>query len=233
MQQYNALIVDPDTDDRVIIASKLQEAGWNVNQSVIYHDAKMFLKRPEINLIICNNLIPTTIDGKKLVNEVRTVNKDVYIIILSPVKSSSTINDFITLGANDYIVKPLDIDILLWRLDLKFKGFYGKDFAKVNLAEQDSNLCYFDIRSEVAAVSESYIDILVPYYLELKSNISISSDFIRSMGVKIDIIEGLVIDIQKHTGDDAYKFVARCTMTNLDEESCVLIRRWIMANRPL
>ena len=54
--------------------------------------------------------------GERIVREIRHTNKDAIIIVISSVNHSKTIANVLSAGADDYIVKPFDVDVFMARM---------------------------------------------------------------------------------------------------------------------
>lgn len=68
-------------------------------------------KNRDIDVMLCDIKMPG-IDGSELIEKVRADNKDIFIIVISAASSPSKICDAMKKGANNFMRKPLDINIL-------------------------------------------------------------------------------------------------------------------------
>lgn len=107
---YNILIVDDSSVMRKIIRRNVRLTGIQMNQEFEAEDgieALKVLKNHSVDLVLSDINMPN-MDGVSFVRQVRTNSKidNVKIIMISTEASSDIVNDAISSGANDYIVKP-------------------------------------------------------------------------------------------------------------------------------
>ncbi len=73
------------------------------------------LHSTEIDLIVLD-IILKKIDGFALFHEIKTIKRDMDIIIISIENSVAVIKYLVSLGIKDYVTKPYQLDILKRRL---------------------------------------------------------------------------------------------------------------------
>ncbi|MBN1114218.1 MAG: response regulator [Oligoflexia bacterium] len=226
------LIVDPDLEDREFVSSIMRDQGWEVLKAITMKDGILYLRSHDISLVLCNNLIPTMVDGQRFINEVRKVSDTIYIVVVSPVKAKSAIVDLINIGANDYLVKPIDRDTLLWKLSIHFKAITIKDFARINIpADPELSQCYFDVKGTVGGLGEGFIDLFLSYRLEPDMEFKMDPSFFRVMGIEKQMVNLKVSEVhQLREKIGEYSFVARCQIMEMSDEETILIRRWLFNN---
>ena len=121
-------------EDEEVLSSKLQEqlqeSGYQVDIAENFKDASYFIKIRNYDLIITNWFLSDR-DGMELTLLAKSINSRASVIIIS---SSSEKEDEINAllnGADDYIKKPYDMDILLARIECKLR------FGGTNIIEVD------------------------------------------------------------------------------------------------
>ena len=122
MSQYNILVVD---DDREIVRSlgKLLELeGYRVKKAYNGMEALDILMTEQIHLILLDVMIPE-IDGFELMEYLKPFG--VPVIFLTAAAALDNRVKGLRMGAEDYIVKPFEIDELLARVDVVLRR-YGK-----------------------------------------------------------------------------------------------------------
>jgi two-component system, chemotaxis family, chemotaxis protein CheY len=113
---YNILIVDDSSVMRKIIRRNVRLTGVQMNQEFEAGDgleALNVLTHHPVDLIFSDVNMPN-MDGVSFVKQVRTKsdNEHVKIIMISTEASLDIVNEAISAGANDYIVKPFTPDQL-------------------------------------------------------------------------------------------------------------------------
>ena len=113
---YNILIVDDSSVMRKIIRRNVRLTGMQMKQEFEAGDgieALRILTNHTVDLIFSDVNMPN-MDGVSFVKQVRTKsdNMNVKIIMISTEASLDIVNEAISAGANDYIVKPFTPDQL-------------------------------------------------------------------------------------------------------------------------
>jgi len=85
-------------------------------------------ERPRIILLDINM---RGMDGIETLVEIRRIDKDAVIIMVTAVKDEDTIKKAIGLGANDYITKPLSLEYLDRVVLLKFMSLQIRDMGQL------------------------------------------------------------------------------------------------------
>lgn len=88
-------------------------------------------------------------DGLQVCRELREKEKDVPIIMLTSRSSKDDIITGLDCGADDYLVKPFDYDVLAARLDaLTRRNLKNKSTSELHILEYTLDLEKIEVRSE-------------------------------------------------------------------------------------
>lgn len=221
----NVAIIDQDLDDRAIIQEVLMGLGCEVKLGITSSDAMDLFKEEKFDLIICNNLMPTLNEGIDLVKNIRKVyGQDIYIVINSYIKELKIIKEFLDLKASDYLIKPLDLDILISKVSFKFDEISKKNFASIGIKENEKdNLCVIELGADLISISEEFVEVsFEKEKVELNSKLYIEGKLFRGMGIDKDSIELEIVS----TENGKYK----CNYVNLSDIELALVRRWVLEN---
>lgn len=116
------LLVEDNKELSGLMSKFLVREGYSIVCAKNGEEAEEFLKQEEAKLVILDIMLPG-MDGFTVCSHIRK-KKNVPIIILSArVDKEAKMNGF-GLGADDYIEKPVDIDILNAKIAALFKRFY-------------------------------------------------------------------------------------------------------------
>ena len=88
------------------------------------------ITRKEKPRIILLDINMRGLSGIETLRAIREFDKDVIIIMVTGVKDDDTINEALSLGANDYITKPLSLEYLEKVVLLKFINSEIRDLGK-------------------------------------------------------------------------------------------------------
>ncbi len=143
MYRYKILIVD---DDRLLQNSLKNILSDNYDLLIAGsgEEALCLLRKNPIDLVLLDIGLPG-MDGIETLKQIRCMEKDLLIIMMTAYEDIKTVITSIKMGAHDYLVKPLDIEMLeliiekaLGTLRLKkeveeLRKFYFKKFNIANI----------------------------------------------------------------------------------------------------
>ena len=108
------LCVEDEPSLRDDIAFELHEAGYIVSAAGDVREALAYLERQRPDLILCDILMPG-MDGKRFMSHLRQTRHDlddVPFVFLTALASRQQVIDGRMAGADDYVTKPIDYDLL-------------------------------------------------------------------------------------------------------------------------
>ena len=114
MSGYKILIVDDEED--IVIETKeiLEKKGFNVFTALDSNSGLDIFQREKPSICILDVHMPkSTMDGIKILEEIRKLDKNCYCVMLSRVDDQDKIEAARSLGANRYTLKPIDYPELL------------------------------------------------------------------------------------------------------------------------
>jgi len=110
------LVVDDDAMITELLSMKLSAKGYEVENAAGGWEALTRLSNNQYDLLITDLMMPD-ISGLTLLSLLKNyVFGKIPVIIISSLDQSTTILSGMGLGADDYFVKPLNIDQLLQRV---------------------------------------------------------------------------------------------------------------------
>jgi DNA-binding response OmpR family regulator len=110
------LIVDDEPDAVELLKEFLAAKGYDTLTASNGEDALRLVKAERPHLILLDVRMPK-MNGLEVLRQVRQIDQEVGVIIVTAVDEEETGRQALKLGAFDYIVKPLDLDYLersLW-----------------------------------------------------------------------------------------------------------------------
>lgn len=113
----NILIVDDDPTSRLILGATLKKLGHQVTVATSAVEVLEALERGPVPLLITDMVMPG-MNGLDLCRKIRSLNRPqyTYIILLTSVSGRSGYLIGMKAGADDFLAKPLDDDLLAARL---------------------------------------------------------------------------------------------------------------------
>ena len=112
----HVLVVEDDVRFNQIVCASLNAAGYAVQGCTNASEAFDALHDSGADIIISDIMMPG-IDGFEFVEDVRRVNKRIPILLMTARDDLSAKRKGFRAGIDDYMVKPIDLDELLLRIE--------------------------------------------------------------------------------------------------------------------
>ena len=116
MTSLQLLVVDDEPAIRQVVAAHLRKAGYSVEQASDGESAIERLARGDVDIALCDIKLPK-LSGIELLRQARAANIDTAFIMMTAYASVDTAIEAIKAGASDYMIKPLNNEELLHRLN--------------------------------------------------------------------------------------------------------------------
>ena len=120
MIKKTILLVD---DEKIIlktIGKDLRAEGYDVTMAENGESAIAIMKKKQFDLVL-TDLIMEGLDGIQVLKQAKKSNPELPVIILTGYGDMTTAIDALRLGADDYLLKPCDINALLVRMSHCFE----------------------------------------------------------------------------------------------------------------
>lgn len=141
MAHAHILIVEDDQDINEIVATKLRRCGYDCDQAYSGTEAQLVLGQAGVagvetttctvpfNLMVCGLMLPG-LSGETLVQTLRAQHVAIPIVVMSAKSEVSDRIDVLRLGADDYLVKPFDLDELVARVEVQLRHHAGSSLPE-------------------------------------------------------------------------------------------------------
>ena len=132
------LIVDDEEMICVLLAQRLFKEGYICATANNGKEALNHFYKDDLSLIITDIKMPE-MDGLELLKNVKTINSKMMVIIMTAYAEVDLVVEAMRLGANDFLIKPVDLDLLVLsvknglekkRLEEEVEA-YRKEFGKI------------------------------------------------------------------------------------------------------
>jgi len=102
------LIAEDEPDIRDYLAISLRCRGYEVEQAENGNEVLSFLKQKDnrVSLVLLDIMMPWK-DGIETLREIRQLDKNIPVVMLSGISAASTIIQTMKCGADDYLTKPV------------------------------------------------------------------------------------------------------------------------------
>jgi DNA-binding response OmpR family regulator len=215
------LIVDDQTSVLVTLEAILKKEGFIVISCTNSLDAFENIQREKFDVVVTDAVMPMGTSGFSLISTIRSQpsqNSKVPILMLTGKRDPADVEKAISVGANDYMIKPIDPDVLISKLKkLMAQNSDQSDFvhAKVNQAASVPMKISIISTSEVSIKFSSDVGFIPGHIYK------ISSDF-------FNIFEKTTVSIRVNTSDLKNNlFEVSGNYVGLSEKELSHIRTWI------
>ena len=110
------LIVEDNKEISALLAGFLAQNGYETITASEGNTASALLQKQEFDIVLMDLMLPY-ISGEQLIKEVRELS-DTPVIVISAKSMMETKLEALRLGADDYIVKPFDLNEVLVRIQV-------------------------------------------------------------------------------------------------------------------
>ena len=116
------LVVDDEKNIRLVVGKSLEKAGYEVIYAVDGLEAVEKANEYDLNLILLDLRLPK-MNGFLVLEALKSdaATEDIPVIILSALSSEDDIQKVISLGAEDFLVKPISQSDLLLAVEENIK----------------------------------------------------------------------------------------------------------------
>ncbi len=131
MPHYAILVVDDEQTQRQALSGFLKKKGYHILAAESGQKAMTLIKEKTVDLVLTDMRMPE-MDGSELLLEIKELNPDIDVIVMTAFGSVETATSAMKSGAADFITKPVDLE----QLDLTIK----KTLERKQLAFENKRL---------------------------------------------------------------------------------------------
>lgn len=149
------LLIEDNAELSTLLKDFLTAEGYSVEVTDNGEDGLFYFEQNNVKLVILDIMLPKA-DGFTVCRKMRS-DSDVPILIVSAKTEKDDKLTGIELGADDYIEKPYDIDILL----AKIKGIFKRRYEKDEIVDGNIRI---DIKKRTAYINDEELSLSVKEY---------------------------------------------------------------------
>ena len=106
------LIVDDEARVREILSRKLVDEGYHCLTASNGNNALKLLKADQVDLVLLDIMMPGK-SGTEVLKEIKDTHPDTAVIMVTAIADAQTAIGLMKAGAYDYIIKPVELNVLL------------------------------------------------------------------------------------------------------------------------
>lgn len=213
---FNILGVEDDKNLRKLITTYLQRNKYNTYEATNGEEALNVLDQSYIDLIVSDIMMPK-MDGYELIKSLREAKYDVPILIITAKSEIEDKKEGFLLGADDYMVKPIDIEEMLLRIQVLLRRSKSASEKKIQIGDLLLNY------NQLSVIKKDKVYNLAQKEFYLLYKLLSTPNTIFTRQELIEEVWGLESDSDYRTVDVHIKRI-REKMKDVDEFEIVTIR---------
>jgi DNA-binding response OmpR family regulator len=146
------LVIDKDKDIRRILRLRFKQSGLSPLLAEGGAEGLAYLRSQRVDLVILEVDLPD-ISGEDLCTAIREISSEILIIILTAQDSPRTKVQMLSLGADDYVVKPFSPA----ELEARVQAVLRRGRSQEEQASSNTVAMRFNFPEEVKVACEQYL----------------------------------------------------------------------------
>ncbi len=138
MKNAHILLIEDEQDIRDLISFQLKSEGHSVTAVDSADKAVSVLERGEnVHLFIVDWMLPGSMNGLEFIKKVRAQKEytDIPIVMITALTQPDNIVQGLDAGADDYVTKPFDLNVLQARLRVQLRQTPGASLLNEELMD--------------------------------------------------------------------------------------------------
>lgn len=213
------LLVDDQKSILLHIKAILSSEGYNVVIASSGEEAFTLIQQAEaFDLVISDAIMPPGMDGYQLIKKIKTFNSKTPVILLTGKREKEDVIKGIQAGADDYIVKPVDPQLLIMKVQQIApisKGQFEIVSASLNEEAEAKGLIQIQNISEMGVEVFADVPLIVGKKIVLNS-LTLEKIGLVDVSVRVDQVDPVLSG-----------YVAKATFVGLTEKQLSPLRLWI------
>jgi PAS domain S-box-containing protein len=148
------LVVDDDAGPRVLLEELLRGAGFVVSTAAEGEAALAEARRAPPDLVLTDLQMPL-LDGAELCRRLHELDPELPVIVMTAHAVMQSVLDSLRAGAEDYLMKPLDCDAVIWCVERALERRAEKRAHEALLRSLNEQLVLSNVRAQEHADAEA------------------------------------------------------------------------------
>lgn len=169
MKNAQILVIEDEQDIRDLISFQLKSEGHTVLAVDSADKAVSYIERGEkIDLFIIDWMLPGSMNGLEFTKKLKNHKnyKDLPVIMITALTQAENIVSGLDAGADDYITKPFDLNVLQARVRVQLRGgshqnAVNDDVLELGLLRIEISKCRVFVRDEEINLTSTEFKILL------------------------------------------------------------------------
>jgi len=163
-------LVEDDMNFGLVLKSYLEMNDYEVTHVADGKDAIPTFKKDKFDLVVCDVMLPN-VDGFTIGREIREIEQGIPLIFLTAKSLKEDVLKGFDVGADDYITKPFDSDVLMMKIKAilkrseRFEDGSVQDIVKIGNLEYHTKLRQLKFEDESQKLSPREGELLKLLYI--------------------------------------------------------------------
>ncbi len=144
---FKILVVEDDKNLRKLIVTCLEKARYTVFETHNGEEALDLMDKEYVDLIVTDIMMPE-MDGYELIKSLREANYNTPILIITAKEDIEDKRQGFNLGADDYMVKPINIDELILRVKSLLRRSNQANERKIKIGEVELDYDKLEVKKQ-------------------------------------------------------------------------------------
>lgn len=131
---FNILVVEDNKIMRDLVKTYLTKNNYNVYEAIDGEKALKVLETSAIDLIVSDIMMPN-MNGYELTQELRSANFQIPILMITAKDTIEDKKEGFSIGADDYMVKPADMDEMILRIQALLRRSKAVNEKKLEIGQ--------------------------------------------------------------------------------------------------
>ena len=141
------IVVEDDKNLRKLIVTCLEKASYTVFETRNGEEALDLMDKEYVDLIVTDIMMPE-MDGYELIKSLREANYNTPILIITAKEDIEDKRQGFNLGADDYMVKPINIDELILRVKSLLRRSNQANERKIKIGEVELDYDKLEVKKQ-------------------------------------------------------------------------------------
>ncbi len=181
----NVLVIDDNEDMRLLVRDILETAGLNVNEAGNVQDAWTSICATPPHLVVSDIHMPPD-SGFDLIQKMKALGlkEEIPVIVLSGLNDMKTIHTALSLGVNDFVIKPFSAKTLLNKIR---KSLHDEHLFRYIFSENQRLKVDARLYAEIAEIGETGGRVKGMFKLKKNEDITIHSPILEGLKVPMKV----------------------------------------------
>lgn len=201
MKNSTILLIEDEQDIRELISFQLKSEGHNVILTDSVDKAVSYIDKTEkIDLFIIDWMLPGSMSGLEFTKKLRGLKTylETPIIMITALTQPDNIVSALDAGANDYITKPFDLNVLQARVRVQLRNIEKSNEAQNDVLDFEVlkieiSKCRVTVANEEVQLTSTEFKILLMLALKI-GHVFTREQFINSIQGESIFVTGRTID---------------------------------------